>query len=107
MTEQLMQEPPAPGHSGDWRDQAECASFYAQTGYDAWYGPDEEDGAYIGGQIDKEHRDWARRICAECPVKAQCLEFALTDDAGWYGIWAGLMPNEVRQLKRERIGKAA
>jgi WhiB family redox-sensing transcriptional regulator len=39
--------------------------------------------------------------CRECPVKAQCLAFAL--DSPWepYGVWGGLPAHEIRALWRE------
>lgn len=44
----------------------------------------------------------AKDICAECPVRAQCLEFALTTREP-HGIWGGLNETERRQLlTRER-----
>jgi WhiB family redox-sensing transcriptional regulator len=40
----------------------------------------------------------ARKICARCPVKAHCLEWALhTGEAA--GIWAGTTPAERRYLR--------
>ena len=43
----------------------------------------------------------ALAICAQCPVRAQCLEWALAtrqDD----GIWGGLTENERRVVRRKR-----
>ena len=41
----------------------------------------------------------AKRICAGCDVKAQCLEYALKNDER-FGIWGGLSERERRKLKR-------
>ena len=41
----------------------------------------------------------AKRICAGCDVKAQCLEFALANDQR-FGIWGGLSERERRKLKK-------
>jgi WhiB family transcriptional regulator, redox-sensing transcriptional regulator len=41
----------------------------------------------------------AKKICAQCDVKAQCLEFALSIDAR-FGIWGGLSERERRKLKK-------
>jgi WhiB family redox-sensing transcriptional regulator len=41
----------------------------------------------------------AKRICAECPVRPQCLEYALENDEK-FGIWGGLSERERRKLKR-------
>lgn len=43
----------------------------------------------------------AKAICATCPVRQACLEFALVtrqDD----GVWGGLDENERRRLRRRR-----
>lgn len=41
----------------------------------------------------------AKRICAGCPVAAQCLEYALSHDER-FGIWGGFSERERRQMKR-------
>lgn len=44
----------------------------------------------------------ARAICAECPVKAPCLEYALENRIE-HGVWGGCSERERRrQLKRRR-----
>lgn len=51
----------------------------------------------------------AKAVCAGCPVRSDCLEYALdmvanVDDQ--YGVWGGLDPAERRKLrsKRRRVG---
>lgn len=44
----------------------------------------------------------AKKICALCPVRAQCLEYALKNDER-FGIWGGLSERERRKL-RKRAG---
>lgn len=52
----------------------------------------------------KEHKDLsyiteARRLCRLCPVRKECLEYALGFPASdQHGVWAGLTP---RQLDAE------
>jgi len=41
----------------------------------------------------------AKRICAQCTVRAECLEYALANDER-FGIWGGLSERERRKLKR-------
>ena len=41
----------------------------------------------------------AKKICGGCDVRAQCLEFALNNDAR-FGIWGGLSERERRKLKK-------
>ena len=43
----------------------------------------------------------ARRMCAECPVKAECLEYALTYRID-HGVWGGCSERERRRLLRRR-----
>lgn len=41
----------------------------------------------------------AKRICTQCSVQAECLEYALANDEK-FGIWGGLSERERRRLKR-------
>lgn len=41
----------------------------------------------------------AKTICAECEVRAECLEYALANDER-FGIWGGLSERERRRLRR-------
>jgi WhiB family redox-sensing transcriptional regulator len=41
----------------------------------------------------------AKRICSECPVRDECLEYALEEDER-FGIWGGMSERERRKLKR-------
>jgi WhiB family redox-sensing transcriptional regulator len=41
----------------------------------------------------------AKRICAQCNVKSECLEYALKNDER-FGIWGGLSERERRRLRR-------
>jgi WhiB family redox-sensing transcriptional regulator len=41
----------------------------------------------------------AKRICGQCNVRAECLEYALRNDER-FGIWGGLSERERRRLKR-------
>jgi WhiB family redox-sensing transcriptional regulator len=66
-----------------WQAEALCA----QTDPEAFF-PEK------GGST----RD-AKRICAGCDVKAQCLDYALENDER-FGIWGGLSERERRKLKK-------
>jgi WhiB family redox-sensing transcriptional regulator len=48
----------------------------------------------------------AKRVCANCPVRAECLEHALENDAR-FGIWGGLSERQRRNLRYERKADAA
>ncbi|HEX6523076.1 MAG TPA: WhiB family transcriptional regulator [Streptosporangiaceae bacterium] len=41
----------------------------------------------------------AKQICRRCPVRAECLAFATSNDER-FGIWGGLDPDERRNLRR-------
>lgn len=67
----------------DWQERALCA----QTDPEAFF-PEK------GGSTRE-----AKRICAGCDVRAECLEYALAFDER-FGIWGGLSERERRKLKR-------
>lgn len=46
----------------------------------------------------------AKAVCAECPVRVECLEFALRTGER-HGVWGGLSERERSKLKRS--GRAA
>lgn len=52
----------------------------------------------IGGN---EMADQAKAICAKCPVKTDCLEYALANYEH-DGIWGGTSEKERRSLRRAR-----
>ena len=66
-----------------WQSDALCA----QTDPEAFF-PEK------GGST----RD-AKKICATCEVRAQCLEYALQNDER-FGIWGGLSERERRKLRK-------
>ena len=41
----------------------------------------------------------AKRICAECEVRTECLAYALANDER-FGIWGGTSERERRRLRR-------
>ncbi|MFD1720099.1 WhiB family transcriptional regulator [Amnibacterium endophyticum] len=41
----------------------------------------------------------AKRICAQCEVRSQCLEYALQNDER-FGIWGGLSERERRKVRK-------
>ena len=42
----------------------------------------------------------AKEVCCECPVKHECLEFAIETNQDT-GIWGGTSEEERRQIRRE------
>jgi hypothetical protein len=72
------------GNVPEWQARALCA----QTDPEAFF-PEK------GGST----RD-AKRICARCEVKENCLQYALDHDER-FGIWGGLSERERRKIKRQ------
>lgn len=72
----------------DWRHKAACQG--------------EETDAFfpLGSSLEAlmETR-WAKAVCARCPVRSECLEFALATDQR-YGVWGGLSEDERREMGR-------
>lgn len=71
------------GEEQEWQERALCA----QTDPEAFF-PEK------GGSTRE-----AKRICAGCEVRSECLEYALEHDER-FGIWGGLSERERRKLKR-------
>ena len=49
----------------------------------------------------KDEESMFQRMCVECPVMLQCLEWALVHER--YGVWGGTTPSQ-RQRERRRRG---
>jgi WhiB family redox-sensing transcriptional regulator len=47
----------------------------------------------------------ARRICASCPVREPCLEYALRNHID-HGVWGGASERERRRIARQRRAAA-
>ena len=50
--------------------------------------------------------DAARQLCATCPVKEPCLEYALRNKID-HGVWGGTSERERRRILRQRRLDAA
>lgn len=47
----------------------------------------------------------AKQVCAGCPVRVECLEYAIARSER-FGVWGGLSPRERRVLVRSRRSAA-
>jgi WhiB family redox-sensing transcriptional regulator len=94
---QSLGTPSGPGISGllgiglesegqSWQERALCA----ETDPEAFF-PEK------GGSTRE-----AKKICTGCEVKAECLEYALSNDER-FGIWGGLSERERRRLRRRAV----
>jgi WhiB family transcriptional regulator, redox-sensing transcriptional regulator len=84
----------ATGNAAHWRSAAACQSA----------DPDLFFPASTAGPAERQVAR-AKKICAGCAVRQQCLEFAL-DQGLAYGIWGGTTPED-RRLHRRRRRRAA
>ena len=48
----------------------------------------------------------ARKLCADCPAKAPCLEYAIKNRID-HGVWGGASERERRRIMRQRRLDAA
>ena len=51
-----------------------------------------------------EQIEAAKVICGECPVRVECLEFALLTNQG-AGVWGGATEEERRKLRRTWLAR--
>jgi WhiB family redox-sensing transcriptional regulator len=75
---------------GEWAGEALCA----QIGADLWF----------SGK--GESSEPAKQVCRACPVREECLEYALAAGEWRYGVWGGMSPRE-RRAERDRRAAAA
>jgi WhiB family redox-sensing transcriptional regulator len=73
----------AAGEPEDWRDRASCATA------------DPEEFFQEKGGSTKT----AKKVCMECPVRTECLEYALEHDIR-FGVWGAKSERERRALRR-------
>jgi WhiB family redox-sensing transcriptional regulator len=72
----------------DWREDAECRDHDPELFFpEGTAGP------------AQRQADEAKLVCKRCPVRAQCLGFALRQGLG-FGIWGGTNVAERRAMRR-------
>jgi WhiB family redox-sensing transcriptional regulator len=79
-----------------WRKDALCAGTWRDidfffVGFTGKYARDRTDA----------YQQEIKRICSICPVKADCLEYALAEEEPG-GIWGGMDEIERKELLRRR-----
>ncbi len=47
----------------------------------------------------------ARNLCGKCPVKSECLNYALEHEIEW-GIWGGMTDRQRKKVKSARVHPA-
>jgi WhiB family transcriptional regulator, redox-sensing transcriptional regulator len=78
-----------------WRTQAACSSLDTNLFF-----PDPEVDDDVLPRIAS-----AKAVCAECPVRQSCLEFAIRTRQ-LDGVWGGHTPEERRSIRRRRQAAA-
>jgi len=62
------------------------------------------DGGRIPMHALRESLKYTKQLCAECPVRRECFEFAIQFDEH-YGIWGGVcFERRFRDKTQRRIG---
>jgi WhiB family transcriptional regulator, redox-sensing transcriptional regulator len=74
----------------DWRGRSACSTEDPELFFPI---------GTTGPAVDQA--DAAKRVCAGCVVREECLEFALATNQD-AGVWGGLTEDERRTLKRAR-----
>jgi WhiB family transcriptional regulator, redox-sensing transcriptional regulator len=77
------------GDGADWRDQALCTQTDPEVFFPAQ------------GVTTGLSRRVTRQMCQACPVRPECLAFALAIEPVPAGIWGGMTERERRLLKRQ------
>jgi WhiB family transcriptional regulator, redox-sensing transcriptional regulator len=52
--------------------------------------------------VAPDNLERARAVCAGCPVRDECYQFAMSDP-DLMGVWAGFTAKERRELRRGRV----
>ena len=78
----------------DWRDYTACQ--YIEGGTSIFFEDDNDDTP----KYYYPHEDKAKAICAVCPVKDDCLDWAMEVWEEW-GIFGGLTFPERRKLRKQ------
>ena len=79
-------------HATEWRESGACATADPELFF-----------PIATGGVAVRQAEQARRICAGCRVRRQCLQFAI-DFGEAHGIWGGTTPEE---RQRVRLNEAA
>ncbi|WP_048572836.1 WhiB family transcriptional regulator [Streptomyces leeuwenhoekii] len=76
----------------DWMQHAACAGMDARVFFAT--------GNHARAQVHA-----AQRVCATCPVAAQCADWAIQTGERW-GVWGGMSQHQLRQRRRRFTSRA-
>jgi WhiB family redox-sensing transcriptional regulator len=77
-----------------WRDHAQCRDTDPELFFPV--------GTTGQALVSQDH---AKRVCRECTVRQECLDYALDTNQD-SGIWGGLSEEERRVIRRKRAAAA-
>ena len=99
-----------------WRAAHRASGGFTEHVPSAWHLPPAWTEEALCAQVDAElffpeRATWwqvplAKNVCAACPVRARCLDWALAAGETEHGIWGGLTPAERRAEKKRRKAAA-
>lgn len=81
--------------SGDWRYESACLDKPPE-----WFWPEP-----VNGKLNMDAYDRARTVCSGCPVREDCLTYAI-EHREKQGMWGGLSPRERSRERRDRRAAA-
>jgi WhiB family redox-sensing transcriptional regulator len=70
----------------DWRTKAACRGA-------------DPDTFFAEGRGSRADTEYARRVCAHCPVRPECGQYAIDTGQSW-GVWGGMTQTELRRKRR-------
>ena len=95
----MMELPPPP----DWTLDGNCVRFEGETFTYPWDHRSKE--VTVTPDLFYPQRGGTARpaklICEFCPVKQECLDYAI-ENGEKHGVWGGLSERERRRLRKER-----
>jgi hypothetical protein len=92
--------------------RAACRYDQSESPPETFYGPHvcDEGCDQAGGCIEGKSEQGrfariqeAKRICASCPERLPCLQWAIDTDQA-FGVWGGMTERERRKMKRGQRG---
>lgn len=75
---------------GDWLERARCRGM-------------DPDRFFVRGIAQARP---VIRVCERCPVKDDCLQYALDNDIT-FGVWGGLTERQRRAFQRKQLAEAS
>ncbi|MFF7452150.1 MULTISPECIES: WhiB family transcriptional regulator [unclassified Streptomyces] len=76
----------------DWLARAACAGMDSRA-------------FFANGMHAREQVNEARKVCASCPVRPDCANFAIETGERW-GVWGAMSQQELRRKRRRFTSRA-